>query len=147
VAGAAGSLSRTSLARTAGGTSQLAHAVTGAAVLAFLPAGAPLLSALPRAVLGGLVAVAMLPLMRPAAAMLPSSMRRQQQAAASSSSSALRDFALGWATAAATIVAAPRLERGLLVGLALAAVLAAWRAAGERIAPRVSSSSEMAAAS
>jgi SulP family sulfate permease len=97
-----GSLSRTSLARTAGATTQRAHAITGAAVLAFLPAGAGLLAALPRAVLGGLVAVAMLPLMRPAPTLLSAS------AAASAATRAgawpMRDRALGWITAAATIL-------------------------------------------
>ena len=93
----AGSLSRTSLARTAGGTSQLAHAVTGIVVLAFLPAGAALLSWLPRAVLGGLVAAAMAPLMMPSPALLPNAPRT------AASEWPRRDLALGWATAAATL--------------------------------------------
>lgn len=90
----AGSLSRTSLARTAGGRSQLAHAVTGITVLLFLPAGAALLSWLPRAVLGGLVAAAMAPLMKPSPALLP---------VAPLTPSPRRDLALGWATAMATV--------------------------------------------
>lgn len=146
-----GSLSRTSLGRTAGATSQVAHAVTGLAVLAFLPLGASALSALPKAVLGALVACAMAPLMVPASslwALAPGAPRREW-----------RLPALGWATTAATLAvrfcsaldcmpcvrtsfecvlmcrehvcccastrqASPRLEYGLAVGMFLGAVMA-----------------------
>ncbi len=150
-----GSLSRTSLGRTAGATSQLAHAATGCAVLLFLPLGAPLLAALPRAVLGGLVTCAMLPLMRPQSTLLPAPDARR---AGSLAAWPLRDPLLGWATALATIAArrprgcaqrsaahphqaadarsraaqaSPRLEIGLEVGLALAAASAAGQAAAD----------------
>jgi SulP family sulfate permease len=96
-----GSLSRTSLARTAGAATQRAHAITGAAVLAFLPAGAALLAALPRAVLGGLVAVAMMPLMRPASTLL---LPTQTSSLSRSGALPLRNLVLGWSTAAATIL-------------------------------------------
>jgi SulP family sulfate permease len=125
----AGSLSRSSLARTAGGTTQLAHVVTGLTVLAFLPLGATLLSALPRAVLGGLVAVAVAPLLKPAGSLLVKRAVRRQAATAWP----LRDLALGWGTAAATMAASPRLELGLQAGLGLAATLAAWQLAGRRL--------------
>ena len=135
----AGSLSRSSLARTAGGTTQLAHVVTGLTVLAFLPLGATLLSALPRACLGGLVAVAVAPLLAPAGSLLVTSRvwrslvitRRLRRKAASSYP--LRDLALGWGTAAATMAASPRLELGLQAGLGLAGALAAWQLAGRRM--------------
>jgi SulP family sulfate permease len=112
-----GSLSRTSLSRTAGASSQLAHAITGLAVLAVLPLGAQLLAALPRAVLGGLVAVSVLPLCMPGESML--------------ADASLRDAGLGWATLVATMVASPRLELGLLAGLGLTAAAAAVQAVAE----------------
>ncbi len=119
-----GSLSRTSLARTAGATSQRAHAVTGIAVVAFLPLGAALLATLPRAALGGLVTCAMMPLMAP-----PPAMRLRALAQRASRV----DFALGWATMLASLACSPRLERGLLVGLALWASVAVWRAAATQV--------------
>lgn len=92
-----GSLSRTSLGRTAGARTQLAHAITGVAVLLFLPLGASALSSLSRAVLGALVACAMAPLMRPAPSLslpsLPGSSLQQWKLPA-----------LGWATTAATLL-------------------------------------------
>jgi SulP family sulfate permease len=117
----AGSLSRTSLARTAGAATQRAHAITGAAVLLFLPLGAQLLAALPRAVLGGLVAVAVLPLLRPSPRLLLT--RR-----APGAGWPLRDLALGWTTLVVTLAASPRLELGLEAGLLLAMALAALQA-------------------
>jgi len=119
----AGSLSRTSLSRTAGGTTQRAHAVTGATVLIFLPLGAALLSTLPRAVLGGLVAVAVAPLLKPSPSLLVSRAVRKQAATAWP----IRDLALGWGTCVATLAASPRLELGLEAGLGLAVALAAWQ--------------------
>jgi SulP family sulfate permease len=126
-----GSLSRSSLARAAGGRSQRAHVVTGLCVLAFLPAGAAALSLLPRAALGALTAVALAPLLKPPPALTP---RLQFSAsggklARARSARAAGAAALGWVTAAATLAAAPRLELGLGAGLALAGVLAALRAA------------------
>jgi len=113
-----GSLSRTSLGRTAGARTQLAHAVTGLTVLAFLPLGASALSSLPRAVLGSLVACAMAPLMWPASSLW-----------APSTGAPLAHWrfpALGWATTMATLAASPRLEYGLAFGLFLAAALALY---------------------
>jgi MFS superfamily sulfate permease-like transporter len=121
----AGSLSRTSLAKAAGANSQRSHVVTGLAVLAFLPLGASLLAALPRAVLGGLVAIAVLPLLRPSPALLVSAAARR----ASPSAWPLRDLFLGWGTCVATLAASPRLELGLEAGVALAAALALFQAA------------------
>ena len=112
-----GSLSRTSLGRTAGARTQRAHAITGLAVLAFLPAGASALSTLPRAVLAALVACAMAPLMKPAPSLLLPS-------AGSGSLSRWKFPMLGWFTTAATLIASPRLEFGLAAGLLVAALMA-----------------------
>lgn len=89
-------------------------------MLAFLPFGAPLLALLPKAVLGGLVACAVLPLMRPPEALLITSRP-------SGSEWPLRDLFLGWATLAVTLAASPHLEFGLETGLGLAVALAAWQ--------------------
>lgn len=123
----AGSLSRTSLSRTAGGTTQRAHAVTGLTVLLFLPLGAALLSTLPRAVLGGLVAVAVAPLLKPSPSLLVSAAVRGDKDAGNATAWPVRDLTLGWATTVATLAASPRLELGLEAGLALAVALAAWQ--------------------
>jgi SulP family sulfate permease len=119
----AGSLSRTSLGRTAGATSQLAHAITGLTVLAVLPLGAPLLAALPRAVLGGLVASAVWPLLKPSPRLLVTRSLKGQPA-----EWPVRDLMLGWVTMAVTLAASPRLELGLEAGLALAVALALLQA-------------------
>jgi len=121
----AGSLSRTSLARTAGATSQMANAITGATVLIFLPLGAALLGTLPRAVLGGLVATAVMPLLKPSASLLITS---KQALRAKGTAWPLRDLTLGWVTCVATLAASPRLELGLEAGLALAVILACVQA-------------------
>ena len=133
----AGSLSRTSLARTAGGSTQRAHAVTGLTVLVFLPLGAALLSTLPKAVLGGLVAVAVLPLLKPAPALLLSRATLAKMAR-SGAEWPVRDLALGWATTVATLAASPRLELGLEAGLALAVALAAYQVADRAFLDAVS---------
>ena len=110
-----GSLSRTSLGRAAGATSQRAHLVTGLAVLLVLPFGAALLASLPRATLGGLVICAMAPLMTPPPAMRLSAVGAGPR----------RGALLGWATCLASLACSPRLELGLLCGVLLSAVLRA----------------------
>ena len=107
-----GSLSRSSLGRAAGATSQRAHLVTGLAVLLILPFGAALLTSLPRATLGGLVVCAMAPLMTP-----PVAMRLSPGAELT------RGVLLGWATCLASLACSPRLELGLLSGVLVSAVL------------------------
>ena len=99
--------------------------MTGLVVLAFVPLGAAALSSLPRAVLGALVACAMAPLMKPA----PSLWTPQAGATALQ----WRHVTLGWITAAATLLASPRLEYGLAVGLCLTAVGTALDAAARAV--------------
>ena len=118
----AGSLSRTSLGRTAGATTQRAHFFTGVAVCIFLPLGAALLSALPKAVLGGLVATAVMPLLKPSPSLLLNLTARQRKSLARWP---VRDLFLGWVTCAVTLGASPHLEVGLETGLFLAVALAA----------------------
>jgi SulP family sulfate permease len=118
----AGSLSRTSLGRTAGATTQRAHFFTGIAVCIFLPLGAALLSALPKAVLGGLVATAVMPLLKPSPSLLLNLTARQRKRLALWP---IRDLFLGWTTCAVTLGASPHLEVGLETGLVLAVALAA----------------------
>jgi MFS superfamily sulfate permease-like transporter len=72
-------------------------------VLLFLPLGAPLLSTLPRAVLGGLVAVAVAPLLRPSPSLLVAPAARRQHVTAWP----IRDLTLGWATTVATLAVRP----------------------------------------
>ena len=76
-----GSVSRTSLARLAGAQSRLAQAVTGACVLAFLCVGGPILAYLPKAVLGGLVSVAVYPLLKPSDSLLARARARPRASA------------------------------------------------------------------
>ena len=124
----AGSLSRTSLGRTAGATTQRAHFFTGIAVCIFLPIGAALLSALPKAVLGGLVATAVMPLLKPSPSLLVTMTARQKAqmvAGKAGSGKQLRDLFLGWTTTIVTLGASPHLEVGLETGLVLAVALAA----------------------
>jgi SulP family sulfate permease len=108
-----GSLSRSSLNRAAGATSRWSGAITGVLVLAALPV-ADVLSTLPRAVLAGLVVSAAIPLLD------------------------LRVFTRQWrlsplqaavavATFLSTLAFAPRIERGVLVGVGLAIAVHLWR--------------------
>ena len=129
-----GSLSRSSLARAAGGRSQRAHVITGLCVLAFLPAGAAALALLPRAALGALTAVALSPLLKPPPALLPRLPRAGGGKLANArAAEATAAATLGWVTAAATLTAAPRLELGLGAGLALAAALGVYRIAARHL--------------
>ncbi|MFP5370298.1 MAG: SulP family inorganic anion transporter [Actinomycetes bacterium] len=108
-----GSLSRSSLNRAAGATSRWSGAVTGLLVLAALPV-ADVLSPLPRAVLAGLVVAAALPLLDPR--MLTRSWRLSPLQAG-----------IALATFVATLATAPRIERGVLVGVGLAIAVHLWR--------------------
>ena len=100
-----GSFSRSSLNRLAGAQTRWSGLVTGAAVLAFLPF-ADVLAPLPRATLGGVVVAAVVGLVRPVA--LVSMVRRSPG-----------DALVAWATFAATLALAPRVEQGVLVGILL----------------------------
>ena len=100
-----GSFSRSSLNRLAGAQTRWSGLVTGAAVLAFVPF-ADVLAPLPRATLGGVVVAAVVGLVRPVA--LVSMIRRSSA-----------DALVAWATFAATLALAPRVEQGVLVGILL----------------------------
>ena len=90
-------------------------------VLLFLPVGGPLLALLPKAVLGGLVACAVKPLLKPAESLLISGARMATFRGA-------RDIFLGWFTFVMTVGSSPKLEMGLEAGLAMALGLAALQA-------------------
>ncbi len=117
-----GSFSRSSLNRLAGAQTRWSGLVTGMAVLAFLPF-ADVLAPLPRATLGGVVIAAVVGLVRPVA--LVSMVRRSSA-----------DALVAWATFAATLTVAPRVEQGVLVGilLSLAVGLRTRRAASQPVA-------------
>jgi|TARA_B100001750_G_scaffold167485_1_gene135970 SulP family sulfate permease len=100
-----GSFSRSSLNRLAGAQTRWSGLVTGAAVLTFLPF-TDVLAPLPRATLGGVVIAAVVGLVRPVA--LVSMARRSPT-----------DALVAWTTFVATLTMAPRVERGVLVGILL----------------------------
>lgn len=110
---AGGSLSRSSLNRAAGARTRWSGAVTGFTVLAALPV-ADILSGLPRAALAGLVVAAALPLLDPRVFTRQWRLSRPQAAVAA-------------ATFLATLASAPRIERGVLVGVGLAIAVHLWR--------------------
>ena len=101
-----GSFSRSSLNRLAGANSAWAGAITGFFVLLALPL-TPLLEALPTAILGAIVLGAVVKLV--AVGDLVRLVQRNRLQAA-----------VGIGTLIATLVSAPRVERGVLVGVALA---------------------------
>jgi sulfate permease, SulP family len=108
-----GSFSRSSLNRFAGATTRWSGAVTGVAVLLFLPL-AFVLSPLPRAVLGAIVIGAVLPLIR-----IPPILRLWRFSKP--------QFLVAGATFGLTLALAPRIERAVLIGIALALVIHLWR--------------------
>jgi SulP family sulfate permease len=108
-----GSLSRTSVNRLAGAKSRWSGMVTGVTVLAFLPL-APILSALPRAILSGIVIAAIWALVRP---------KKLFGLWNVSPAQAL----VGWATFVATLVMSPHIDRAILFGITLSAVVHLWR--------------------
>lgn len=108
-----GSFSRSSLNRQAGATSAWSGAVTGAFVLAALPL-LPLIAELPRAILGAIVIAAVVRLV---------DVRRLWMIAVQSPAQAL----VGAGTLAATLALAPRVERGVMVGIGLAVAVHLYR--------------------
>lgn len=108
-----GSFSRSSLNRQAGAVSAWSGAVTGAFVLAALPL-LPLIADLPRAILGAIVISAVVRLV---------DVRRLWTIAAQSPAQAL----VGAGTLAATLALAPRVERGVMVGIGLAVAVHLYR--------------------
>ncbi len=108
-----GSFSRSSLNRLAGARSRWSGLVTGVAVLAFLPF-ADVLEQLPRATLGGVVIAAVVGLVQPV--QLVNTIRRSTP-----------QGLVAWGTFAATLAMAPRVERGVIVGIGLSLALHLWR--------------------
>ncbi len=108
-----GSFSRTSINRLAGGRTRWSGAVTGAAVLAFL-AIASVLAPLPRTILGAIVIVAVIKLVQFGPLVRLNRVSRPQALVA-------------WTTFTATLTLAPRIERAVLVGVALAVFIHLWR--------------------
>ena len=109
----AGSISRSALNRTAGATSAWSGFVTGVLILAVLPV-VFLIDNLPLAVLGAIVIVVVLRLVDLKTLIRPS-IRSYPQAAVS------------FGTLASTVLMAPHVERGLLVGLVLAITVHLYR--------------------
>ncbi len=100
-----GSFSRSSVARLSAGRTRWSGAIAGAAVLAFIPF-AGILEELPLAVLAGIVIAAVARLIRiPAIARIAAYSRPQAAVAA--------------ATFALTLALAPRIDRGVLLGIGL----------------------------
>ncbi|MDG2219602.1 MAG: SulP family inorganic anion transporter [Acidimicrobiales bacterium] len=101
-----GSFSRSSLNRLAGATSAWAGAISGAFVLLALPL-TPMLERLPRAILGAIVVGAVLKLINWRGIIGLISASRPQAV-------------VGIGTLVATLASAPRVERGVLIGVGLA---------------------------
>jgi SulP family sulfate permease len=104
-----GSFSRSSLNRLAGATSPWAGALTGFFVLMALPL-TPVLEPLPRAILGAIVLGAVLKLIR-----FGELLKLVRDSP--------RQGLVGVGTLIATLAAAPRIERGVMVGVVLALVV------------------------
>jgi len=107
-----GSFSRSSLNRLAGAHTRWSGLVTGALVLVFLPF-ADLLESLPRATLGGVVVAAVIGLVRP----------RKLVALARRSAA---DGLVAGTTFVATLALAPRVDRAVLLGVAVALGTQLW---------------------
>ncbi|WP_205855713.1 SulP family inorganic anion transporter [Phytoactinopolyspora endophytica] len=108
-----GSFSRSALNRMTGARTRWSGAITGVTVLAVLPF-ADTLSALPTAVLAGLVIVAAISLVDLKPFLTYWHYSKPQ-------------FLVAVPTFVATLLLAPRVERGLLIGIALAFVVHLWR--------------------
>ena len=113
-----GSFSRSSVNRLAGARSRWAGAVTGLTVLAFLPF-AGVLSPLPRSVLSAIIIVAVYKLIQVKA--LIRTVRRDAL-----------DGAVAMITFVATLAIAPRVDRGILIGVVAGGFAAAWQRRAKR---------------
>jgi SulP family sulfate permease len=100
-----GSFSRSMINRVSGSRTRWSGAITGAAVLAFLPF-AGVLEPLPRAVLGGIVVGAVLPLLRPQDLVWIYRHSRAQGL-------------VGIGTFALTLALSPRIDQAVLLGIGL----------------------------
>lgn len=103
-----GSFSRSAVNRLAGAQTRRAGAITGLIVLAFTPF-AGVLSSLPRTVLGAIVIVATIRLVQPSAIRRLLAISRPQGS-----------VALG--TLGATLLMAPRIDLGVIIGIAVASL-------------------------
>jgi sulfate permease, SulP family len=108
-----GSFSRSALNRMSGARTRWSGAVTGLAVLAALPA-AHLLAGLPRAALAGLVIASVLPLLDPRPVLRIWQLSRPQ-------------FVVAAATLLTSLLAAPRVQWGVVAGVAAALAVHLWR--------------------
>lgn len=108
-----GSFSRSALNRLSGARTRWSGVLTGLAVLAVMPF-ASVLGGLPRAALAGLVVAAVLSLLEVRSFRDAWRFSRPQ-------------FLVAFPTFVATLVAAPRVERGVLVGVALSLAVHLWR--------------------
>lgn len=108
-----GSFSRTALGRLSGARTRWSGALTGVVVLAVMPV-ASVLSSLPKAALAGLVMASVFSLLEVRPFRDAWRFSRPQ-------------FFVALPTFVATLVAAPRVERGVLVGVALALAVHLWR--------------------
>jgi sulfate permease, SulP family len=108
-----GSFSRSSVNRMAGGRTRWSGAVTGVIVLAFLPF-ASVLSALPKAVLASIVIASVLTLFRPGRLLAIWRISKPQAA-------------VGAITFVAVLAFAPRIDLGVVAGVAVAVVVHLWR--------------------
>lgn len=108
-----GSFSRTALNRLGGARTRWSGAITGLSVAAILPF-ASVLAPLPTSVLSGLVIAAVTSLVDLKAPRLYWRWSRPQ-------------FAVGIVTAVGTLVLAPRVERGVLLGVGTALAVHLWR--------------------
>ena len=110
---AGGSFSRSALNRQSGARTRWSGAITGLTVVAFLPF-AEVMSDLPTAVLAGLIIVAAVSLIDISAFREYWQQSRPQ-------------FLVALPTFVATLVLAPHIERGLLIGIGLALAVHLWR--------------------
>lgn len=110
---AGGSFSRSSLNRLAGARTRWSGVLTGVVVLAVMPV-ASVLSGLPQAALAGLIIAAVLPLIRVRPFVELWRVSKPQ-------------LAVAVVTFAVTVVSAPHVERGVLVGVALSLGVHLWR--------------------
>lgn len=108
-----GSFSRSSLNKLAGARTAWAGAITGGFVLCALPL-TPLLEDLPAAVLGSIVIAAVMKLIRLDELVALARANRIQAL-------------VGFGTLAATILSAPRVERGVMIGVVLALLVHLFR--------------------
>jgi sulfate permease, SulP family len=108
-----GSFSRSELNRLSGARTRWSGVVTGVAVLALLPA-VSWLSALPKAALAGLIIASVLPLLNPDPVWRTRRWSRPQ-------------FAVGLVTFGVSVVAAPRVQWGVVAGVVFALAIHLWR--------------------